>query len=439
MTHYYATRFTLIKTRPMKQIPRFLLSFLLCSIAHAEPVTTSDSLTLPQAEALLLSHNREIQAAQRMVEGLRADGISAAQRPNPTLSLSTSSINLDRASPGKPWDKQMDSVFRLDQTIERGGKRELRIKVAESAIQAGQADAADTVRLQHVALAFSYYDLMLAQEKEEINRQTAQLYGKSVKASELRLKLGDISPTDLARLQVEAYRADNDAGQARAEREKAQLALAYLMGEERQAARIHAAGPWPDAQAVPHAEVETMLARRADVRAAQLRVELADARRGQARALLTRDISVGVQYEHYPPNARNTVGLGVSIPLFANYQYQGEIQRAESDYGAALENLERVRAQALTETNRIRSDLDAALERLDRYRGELLTKAEKAATAAEFAYNRGALGLLDLLDARRTLKAVQIEAAAARADHAKAMAAWQTVQANEQTKESVQP
>ena len=423
----------------MKHRPLFLLALLLGGTAHAEPLPALDALTLPQAEMLLLSHNREIQAAQRMVEGLRADGVSAAQRPNPTLSLGTNSISLDRASPGKLWDKQMDSVIRLDQTIERGGKRALRIKAAESAIQAGQADAADTVRQQRVALTYLYYELMLAQEKEEINRHTAQLYGKSVNASELRLKLGDISPTDLARLQVEAYRADNDARQSQAEREKARIALAYLVGEERRAASIQAAGPWPETQAFSPYDVETMLAQRADIRAAQSRVELADARRGQARALLTRDISVGVQYEHYPPDARNTVGLGVSFPLFASYQYQGEIQRAENDYSAALEDLERVRALALSEINKTRSDLEAARERLDRHRGELLSKAEKAATAAEFAYSRGALGLLDLLDARRTLKAIQIEAAAARADYAKAQAAWQTLQVDEQTKESAQP
>jgi len=409
----------------MKHRKLITLLCLLSGTAQAEPAAL-DALTLPQAETLLLSHNREIQAAQRMVEGLRADGLSAAQRPNPTLSVGTSSINLDRNSPGKLWDKQMDSVFRLDQTIERGSKRELRIKAAETAVKAGQADAADTVRQQRLALASSYYDLLLAQEREDINRQTAQLYGKSVTASELRLKVGDISPTELARLQVEAYRADNDARQAQADREKARIVLAYLMGEERRAEQIRALGPWPETRPEKAGEIENMLSRRADVKAAQTRVELADAKRAQARALLTRDISVGVQYEHYPPDARNTVGVGISFPLFANYQYQGEIQRAESDYSAALEDMERVRAQALTEINKTRADLDAAAERLNRYRAELATKAEKTATAAEFAYSRGALSLLDLLDARRTLKAIQLEAASARSDYAKALATGQT-------------
>lgn len=54
----------------------------------------------------------------------------------------------------------------------------------------------------------------------------------------------------------------------------------------------------------------------------------------------------------------------------------------------------------------------------------MLADAERVAKAAEFAYTRGALGLMDLLDARRTWRQVQLEAAQARADYAKARAAW---------------
>lgn len=408
----------------MKYLSIAVLLSLLCATAQADTVAV-DALTLPQAEALLLGHNREIQAARRMVEGLSADGIAAAQRPNPTLSLGVSSINLDRRNPGNYWDKPVDNVIRLDQTIEGGGKRELRIHAAQSTVKAGQADEAEVVRRQRLALAAAYYGLLLAQEKEEIGRQTAALYGKSIQASELRLKAGDISPAELARLRIEAYRGENEARQARAESEKARQALAYLIGAERQTAALRADGPWPEPEPTTEGDIDALLAQRPDVRAAQARVELADARRAQARALLKRDVSVGAQYEHYPPDARNTVGVGVSFPLFANYQYQGEIKRAESDYGAALESLEQVRAQALTEVRATRSDLDAATDRLARYRSDLLEKAGKSASAAEFAYSRGAISLLDLLDARRTLKAVQLEAANAHFDYALALAAWQ--------------
>ncbi|MDO8890606.1 MAG: TolC family protein [Sulfurimicrobium sp.] len=401
-----------------------VLALLLCTTAHAEPAALG-TLTLSQAEALLLAHNHGIQSAERMVEGLRADRISAAQRPNPTLSLGVTSISVERKPAGKYWDKPLDSVMRLEQSIERGDKRELRIRTAEQAIKSGEADTSEIIRQQRIALASAYYDLLLAQDKERINRQTVALYEKSVGAAHLRLKAGDVAPTELARLQVEAARASNDLRQSQAEQEKAQIALAYLIGAEKQAAQIHASDLWPEVQALAGLDLESLLDTRPDIRSAQARVAFADARRAQARALLKRDVSVGMQYEHYPPDARNTVGIGISFPLQLNYQYEGEIRRAESDYSAALEDLEQVRAAARSELGRIRSDLESTAELVARYRNELLAKAEKSAAAAEFAYQRGALPLLDLFDARRTLRSIQLETAGACSNYAKALSAWQ--------------
>jgi cobalt-zinc-cadmium efflux system outer membrane protein len=106
--------------------------------------------------------------------------------------------------------------------------------------------------------------------------------------------------------------------------------------------------------------------------------------------------------------------------------YEGEIARAEADYTAAMELLELTRAQARTELTTALSDLSAAADRLQRYETSLLTEAQKAADYAEFAYRNGAIGVIDLLDARRTLRAVTLDAAAARADYAKALARWRS-------------
>ena len=72
------------------------------------------------------------------------------------------------------------------------------------------------------------------------------------------------------------------------------------------------------------------------------------------------------------------------------------------------------------------ADLAAAAQRMARYDGSLLAAAQRTADAAEFAFSRGATTVLELLDARRTLRAVQLEALAARADHARALHAWQS-------------
>jgi outer membrane protein, heavy metal efflux system len=44
---------------------------------------------------------------------------------------------------------------------------------------------------------------------------------------------------------------------------------------------------------------------------------------------------------------------------------------------------------------------------------------------AELAYAKGAMSLTELIDARRTLRAVLLDDVAAKADYARALAAWQ--------------
>jgi cobalt-zinc-cadmium efflux system outer membrane protein len=179
------------------------------------------------------------------------------------------------------------------------------------------------------------------------------------------------------------------------------------------------------------AATDELIDQRPDVRAAKSRLEAAASARQLARSLRTRDVTVGAQFEHYPlGTGTNTFGTGnsygvfLSVPLFARYQFEGEIQRAEVDYTAAMESLDKVRALARGELARALSDLQSMGERLKRYDESLLPEAAKAADSAEFAYKNGAIGVMDLLDSRRTQRAIQIDAASARNDYSKALSIW---------------
>lgn len=98
--------------------------------------------------------------------------------------------------------------------------------------------------------------------------------------------------------------------------------------------------------------------------------------------------------------------------------------RFVADLTAARLLYDRTLAQAVGSADQAGSALRSAEERLRRLETGLLADAERVAQAAELAYSRGAMNLMDLLDARRTLRQVQVEAATARADYAKALAAW---------------
>ncbi len=403
---------------------RHLLAAILLLPAALLAQTTPQRLTLAEAEALWQEHNRELQLARTAVSGAEADVLSAGQRPNPQVSLNITQIAPWSSYGAGPWkDKKMDNVLRLDQLVERGGKRDLRIKGADARLDASRFDLDDTGRQQLQALQQTYFDLHLSQEKRRLAGELAANYDKSLDTGRLRLKAGDISQVDLARLQIDKSRADNEARQTQAELEQAQVALAYLIGRERDAGQLVAADDWPPLG--NHHLKRGELDQRPDVAAARLRVAAAEAARDLAKAQKTRDVTLGVQYEHnMQSEPTNSYGFGVSVPLFIFHEYEGDIARAEADLTAARLLYERTLAQAVGSADQAGSALRSAEERLRRLETGLLADAERVAKAAELAYSRGAMNLMDLLDARRTLRQIQIETATAHADHAKALAAW---------------
>ena len=396
-------------------------------------LANAGALTLPAAEALLLQHNRDIALARRVRGQAEADILTAGQRPNPQLSWTTQNINPNRGiGSGDVRAKTVDSIVRVDQLIERGNKAELRTETARRLEGAAGEDVQEITRQQLLALRFAYFDLLAGQEKAASAAETAALFGKTAEAAQLRLKAGDLAAADVSRIRVDVLRAQNDARGLEADLARARVNLAYLIGAEASAPSIRAVTPWPQPDSAALAGVtDERLAARPDVRAARARVAAADKARELAQSLRTRDVSVGLQYEHWPNRADannqgsgNSFGVAFSVPLFVRHNNEGEAARAQADWYAARDFLDRVVAQARSDVTRAAGDLASARERRIRFEGELVKEAERTAAAAEFAFKNGAIGVMDLLDARRTLKAIQIDAANARADHAKAWAAY---------------
>jgi cobalt-zinc-cadmium efflux system outer membrane protein len=407
---------------------------LLCALWVCLPARSQEAggLRLEEAQRMAVAGNHDLRLALAAVQAAQAAIQTADTAPNPLLTLQTININPSQGIGAGPLrGKAVDSTVRIDQQIERGGKRALRIDNAQYLEQASRADLADVRRQLGLAVAQAYYDLLAAQEKRDIVRDTAGLFGSTLEAARRRRKAGDLAGADVARIEVDALRAVNDVDQAEAELQRAQQTLALALGAPQDARTLHASGPWPDLPAPGEEEgdVAAALARRADVRAAEARVRAAAASLRLALALRTRDITVGLQAEHWPQSAANTQGSGnsfgiaVQIPLFVRNQFQGEIRNAQVAADSAAVTLEKVRAAAASELARSNGDARSAASRLRRFDSELLPASARSADAAEYAFRNGASGVMDVLDARRTRRATLLEATAARAEHAKALAA----------------
>jgi cobalt-zinc-cadmium efflux system outer membrane protein len=345
------------------------------------------------------------------------------------LSGKASEIDLQNGVGGGSWvgGKRIDKSIGIDWTIERGNKRELRTRAAQRSADAAQLDLAEVVVQQQLAVAAAFYDLLAAQERLEqvgaIERSASQL----AEASQRRLRAGDISQQESLRTDIEARRAQADLRTAQADRQRAAIVLGQLTGLR---GDIAAQPGWPPLGAAVPPAPDTE--QRADVRAALQRVQAAQAAFDNALALRRNDVTVGASFDHFPGTSRRLLEVRAQMPLagvFGTYDYQGEIGRARAALDQAQDQLEKIRRVAAAEGGRLAEDLRAAAARAADYEQAIVPRARQVAAMAELAYSRGALPLVDLIDARRTLRSVLLDEVTARAEFARAWTAWQLRQA----------
>lgn len=414
----------LIRPVWLASVALLFLNVLHVAAAQVPSGAQGDELTLAAALQRVDQANRDVVVAHQAVDAAQSDRVSAEVTPPAQLSFNSTSINPENRGHGSYWNRPIDTILRVDQPLERGDKVLHRVHVAQAGLEAAQQDAADIARQQRVAVAQAYWDLKLAQEQLRIAQANLALAQRSSSAAQTRLAQGDLSKLEATRLSVEAGRAANEVAQASSEREQARDVVLQLLAEEGRR-DIAASDPWPALSAAPDQAGEpddAWLASRPDVQAAQRRVEQARAALVLAQAQRKADVTVGVQYEHNPPVGNTLWGFGVSIPLGMAGRQVGPEAHAVAALATAETQLDKVRAAALVERAHWRSVVKAAQERLQRLERDILPQAQEAAHAAEFARQQGALGLQDVLDARRALHATELDTVTAHADLAKALA-----------------
>src|SRR5499427_306108 len=114
-------------------------------------------LTLESATDLLIANNLAVAAARFNVDILRAQRIAAGLRPHPNLIFSATQFTIPRVlnHPSEFIKTNEENgaanssyTLEVDQLIERGNKRELRISQADLNTQVAEAQVTDALRQQ---------------------------------------------------------------------------------------------------------------------------------------------------------------------------------------------------------------------------------------------------------------------------------------------------
>ncbi|NOT84211.1 MAG: TolC family protein [Methylococcaceae bacterium] len=392
------------------------------------PAEKNLAITEQQAIALFYQRNLDLIAAHFNIDVAAAQEVIAAAIPNPVFSFNISELSPEIFKSSNNSQPLPGISPALSQLIETAGKRQLRVESSELATEAVTFDLQDTLRTLTNAVRRDYYSLLLAQKNLQMAEDNFKRYHEILRVNGIRLKTGDIAETDYTRMEVESLKAQADQDQAQATLKQARATLLLLLGWPENSMDILAVEAWPKAtstitDAKQEQLVKQALEKRPDLQAARIRIAQAQKMLTLANRLVIPDVTISAYYQRDPGNYfTDSGGVGISLPLPLFYRQEGEISKAHIGVSSA--------ELALTQTEQsIRSDVIKAMAAwksadaiAQRFETLVVTRIETLRKEQEFAYENGAIGLLDLIDAERSYKAMMLDYYTALANRSNAWA-----------------
>ena len=406
------------------------LSLAAQTIPAARPAMAG-TLSLAQVlEAAKL--NAAARISQQDLAAAKSDILSANRAPLPTFSAKAAATDTGNGigSAGLPagnFPRRTDKSLGLDWTYERGGKRALRTEAAQLNAQAAQAEYAETQILQQMMAKDLYFDLLSAQERTQHLNAIAVAAEATANSAKVRQKAGDLSAQDMMRVEIDAERAMADYRKSLLDEKRASLNLIQTLSMA-SAQTVVLSKDWPQVSNIPLQQSQSLndwVSGRPDVLAYQLRFQASQALLENAKALGKIDPTIGMSVDSNPSTQKRLTELRVQFPLQMKSTYEGEIGRASAQYFQAQTQWEQAKLNAEAEWQSMREAYATSMARHTIYVQDILPRAQKVLAQAELAYAKGAIPLVDLLDARRTLKTSLLEALEVQAEHAKTFTALQ--------------
>ena len=398
-----------------------LAALLLCALASpAFPQSTGPtSITLEEAIQMALQHNHNMLAARTAIQQSEAEETTANLRPNPTLFADWEYLPLGSPSkqnpnlyPGVPTNDYLknntEADIGLSYLIERGKKRQHRLQAAKDITAQTRSIVADNERGLSFNTASLFVNVQLAESALELADRDLKSFRKTVDLGELRYNKGAISEDDYLKIKLQLLQFETDYQQAELAKVQALSDLRQLLGYESVSADYDVAGPFDYQPLKGNLEDFQLkaLQNRPDLRAAQQGVTAATSQFELQKAIGKQDVTVQGNYSHVNGiNAANFLG---SIPLPIFNRNQGEIERTRIAIAQAQEQEKGTNGQALTDVRDAYEGLRVSDRIVQLYRSGYLDVAQKDRDIAEYAYQRGAVSLLDFLDAERNYRATQL-------------------------------
>lgn len=406
-----------------------IIAMLLVVIGVLDARAQTKVLTLADAKKIAFERNWDLLAAKSGIDAAQAQLIVAKEFPNPTASLSTAKIGNreNGTSLGNGlWERNYDSIAAVSQLIEIGGKRRARQASAQAGVTGARARFFEARRSLEQGVTKAYVSALLAGENSHVLNESARMLRHEAGIAQVRLKAGDISDSDEKQIENNADTFELQAKSAETAAVQARISVEILLGVEK-----------PNGAWTPMDTLEQMVgappqlgesktnAVRPDVLAAEASLNQSKSDLKLQKAMRIPDPTLTIGAEHNPPGGGppvDTLLVGVSFPLPLWNFNRGEIKAAQAAVNQNALALAKAKALAAADVANAQSGFQEASGRLQRYQNQIRPKSQKVRESVAFAYEKGGVSLVDLLEAERADNDARLATAQALADTASAVA-----------------
>ena len=339
-------------------------------------------------------HSIDLQAQRENITSAKAGISIAGVRPDPQVTAGIDSKEL--YGPNKP-NASTATTAGIAFTIETGGKRDSRIRVAESNVVLTEANVQSFLRQLFADAAASFVDVCRTRELAARKTSSLKAFRDLVLANETRLKAGAIGMLESRQTRIEADRFGAEATTA---------------GADAAAARINLAGPLGKSFAEVFAErdvdcelrretlapglddlIRQALDARDDVRVARAAVESARNTLSLAQSNRWVDpvVSAGIintprvnpifdsagNVTNSPAERSQTLGLTVTVPIPFSRLQRGELIQAETALTQAQFQLRSTLLKAEIEVRATYAQYQGAALNVRHYTERILADSER--------------------------------------------------------------
>ena len=370
--------------------------------------------TWQQLEEKFEASNPALKAAQDNITESRAEEITAYLRPNPDFSLTADGTQI---TPYQGTWRPLSGTFYspgISYLHEREHKRELRLESAKKTTEVTVAQYEDQKRGMIFNLRNAFVQVLQAKAILQNARNNLQYWDHELKINKDRWTAGDEAQVDYQRLLLQRVQFESDYETALVNLRTSKITLLQLLNDRTPLDSFDVTGTFDFGDRLQTLENyrTTALINRPDLRAAVQSVALAKTNYDLAVANGSPDPTFSAWYTHNGsynnPNAYNTIGLSVSIPLRIFDRNQGEKARTLVDIRRNERLREAAQAQVFNDVDSAYVTLQSTVNLLRPYKETYLEVATSVRDKVEFAYQHGGASLLDELDAEKAYRDTQL-------------------------------